>query len=215
MKKSLIVLNVLAVATAVGIAIEAWRPRPAAVPQSSPAIGTLVQAIVSAPEAGSTAAVVLTASPTTGATAKQLQVEWVEQSRDDMAVSGELRVYAARGQPPVQTISIELNLALPRDEMSFEFSDLTGDGFADLVFTHSGRLQGMADSNVYIWVPKRNAFIKSETLSGIRLFTVASRPGCVKQTFNCTSDSYAESELCFAQATGRWRTIQTSECIER
>jgi hypothetical protein len=215
MKKSLIVLNVLAVATAAGIAIEALRARPPAAPQSSPVVGSLVQAMVSAPESDSTEDVVLTGAPTSGATAAQVRVAWVEQSRDEMAVRGELRVYAGRTQPPVQTIGIKLEGALPREEMSFEFSDLTGDGFADLVFTHSGRFRGMTESNVYIWAPKRGAFVKSETLSGIRLSTEPTRPGCVKQAFNCTSNTYSESEMCFNQSTGRWRTVSTSACQER
>lgn len=159
--------------------------------------------------------IVLTKRPTAGLTQYEVNVEWVETFREDLTVRGVLRVNQRDSEAPKQAFDIKLDGALPREQLSLEFVDLNGDEFQDLVFTHSRYFLGMTVSDVYLWVPKLSKFVKSETLSGLGDLAAGSRPGCVTRSVNCSSNTYADSDICFTPATGRWHTTHTTACMER
>lgn len=158
--------------------------------------------------------VVLTARPDSGATKGLLRVEWVEQLSalaQDFR-KGELRVYRAGDAEPRQTIPAVAER--PASELSLEFVDLNGDGFQDLVFNNAntGNAGAAYGADVFIWVPKLQRFVISETLSQAGELSPGRRPNCVKVKNKCSSVAWSESELCFNQANGRWRTVADSGC---
>jgi hypothetical protein len=145
-----------------------------------------------------------------------LRVDWVESGGDFTRYDlrpGELRVYRA-GQPiPIQVIKDKAQV--PQPEIRLVLEDLTGDKLPDLrVANHLGG-EGLPTSDtVYIWAPKQNRFVKSETLSDNGdISPDLHRPGCVTLKQKCPQVAWREAELCFVQKSGLWKTVHDSGCV--
>lgn len=229
MKKSILVLNVLSVAVAAGLAVEAWRPRAGNAPaQPVHTMAVITQAIaasassparsVSSPvqhiAPGAEEVVLLRASHARAKPGAQLSAEWVEPraTLGEFLRQGQLRIYLDGQKVPLQTF--EADASRDVENMSLGFMDLNGDGHADLVFDNAMTGAGGAayGAEVFLWIPRLQRFVKSETLSQAGELSPGRAPNCVKVTTKCSSTAWQEVELCFAQATGQWDTLVDSGC---
>jgi len=136
---------------------------------------------------------------------------------NDGSLSGELVVYRVSDSSIMQRIKVEDMFHPPDTKLSLEFVDLNDDGYMDMIFWNSrtGTAGAAYAGDVFLWIPKLKRFVQSQTLSQDGEISKSKRKGCVIVETKCSSTSWWTREICFNQATGRWKVVSDNNCPEQ
>lgn len=143
--------------------------------------------------------------PRTGPTQNHLRVEW---HPDDDSAYGEGSLVVFRDGAVIQ--SIREDVFIPQGYSAYlQMIDLSGDGYEDLLFMHMVNGISQEFHVAYLWVPAKNKFVKSNTLSDRGDIAVLPTPGCVSATTLCHGRrGYISEDFCFNARTGRWKPVK-------
>lgn len=130
-------------------------------------------------------------------------------------VYGEIWVSLKASDVPFQRLTTEYYRPTG---FAFEFLDLNGDGYLDLLFWNepAGHAASSMGANVFLWEPEFipqfkkysdsfGRFVKSETLSGRGEIELTNRKGCVRVTSKVSTMGLRVEEWCADSKSREWR----------
>lgn len=127
----------------------------------------------------------------------------------DEIIKAEIQVFSADHRL-VQKIPVEVSFANP----SFEFVDLNDDGHIDLLFYSSEIPDGSIPlPEAYMYIPKLQKFVKSNTLSDKGAIRKSKSRSCVSITSDSNLFGYTVEEFCFSLETGKWK-LKSSKRVD-
>ncbi len=150
-----------------------------------------------------------TVQPLEGKLKGQLSVTWAFDTGS--CTHGRLTVHDPR-QRTLQVIEADVDLTYAQVEL--EFQDVNGDGYEDLVFydAQTGTAGATRGADVYLWSPKLEQFVQSQTLSQAGLLTPSRRKGCVDVSVKCSPMSWHQRTMCFNLGQGLWHVVADDNC---